>query len=190
MVLYDRLSWIGKVEFHFGKGCDFKLESVDACRKCCVSLMAVTSYQVNAPKVVYEDFEDETVLINLDSGNYYSFSESGALIWGRIVSGESIAFVIEYLQERFADAADIALSVEDFVRELVEENLIVKNSSGKAKNIKQAKAQIPSLARFEKPVLQKYSDMQDLLLLDPIHEVDEAGWPHALPPEPSTKPVE
>jgi hypothetical protein len=148
------------------------------------------TYRANAPKVVYEDFEDETVLINLDSGSYYSFSGSGALIWGRIVSGESIASVMEYLREHFPDATDIALSVEDFVRELVEENLIVKNSSGTAKNIKQAKAKIPSLAQFEKPVLQKYSDMQDLLLLDPIHEVDEAGWPHALPPEPSAKPVE
>jgi len=28
------------------------------------------------------------------------------------------------------------------------------------------------------------------LLLDPIHEVDETGWPHALPPEPSAKRVE
>jgi hypothetical protein len=36
-------------------------------------------------------------------------------------------------------------------------------------------------SKFEKPGLQKYSDMQDLLLLDPIHEVDEMGWPHALP---------
>ena len=147
-------------------------------------------YRANTPKVVYEAFEDETVLINLDNGNYYSFSGSGALIWDRIISGESIASVIEYLQGRFADATDIALSVENFVRELVKENLIAKDSSGTAKNIKPAKAQIPSLARFEKPVLQKYSDMQDLLLLDPIHEVDEMGWPHALPPEPSAKPVE
>ena len=148
------------------------------------------TYRVNAPKVIYEDFEDETVLINLDNGSYYNFSESGALIWGRIVSGESIASVIEYLQERLADADDIALLVEDFVRELVEENLIVKNSNRTTKNVKQGKAEIPTLARLEKPVLQKYSDMQDLLLLDPIHEVDEMGWPHALPPEPSAKPVE
>jgi len=145
--------------------------------------MAATSYQVNAPKVVYEAFEDETVLINLDSGNYYSFSESGALIWSRIISGESIASVIEYLQDRFPNTTDITVSVEDFVRELVEENLIVKNSSGIAKNVKQGKAEIPTLARFERPMLQKYSDMQDLLLLDPIHEVDEMGWPHALPPK-------
>ncbi len=152
--------------------------------------MAATSYRVNAPKVVYEAFEDETVLINLDSGNYYSFSGSGALIWDRIVSGESIASVIEYLQDRFPDATDVALSVEDFVRELIKENLIVKNSSGMAENMRQGKAEIPTLARFERPVLQKYSDMQDLLLLDPIHEVDEMGWPHTLPPKLSGKQVE
>ncbi len=30
-----------------------------------------------------------------------------------------------------------------------------------------------------KPRLETYSDMQDLILLDPVHEVDERGWPHA-----------
>jgi hypothetical protein len=32
-------------------------------------------------------------------------------------------------------------------------------------------------AAFVAPVLHKHTDMQDLLLLDPIHEVDETGWP-------------
>jgi hypothetical protein len=27
-------------------------------------------------------------------------------------------------------------------------------------------------------VLERYTDMQELLLLDPIHDVDESGWPH------------
>ena len=72
------------------------------------------NYRVNAPKVLYEAFEDETVLINLDSGNYYSFSGSGALIWEWIAAGESITAVIEHLQERFGDTTDIAPSVEEF----------------------------------------------------------------------------
>jgi hypothetical protein len=33
---------------------------------------------------------------------------------------------------------------------------------------------------WAEPVLDKYTDMQELLLLDPIHEVDDAGWPHTL----------
>ncbi|MBX3014591.1 MAG: hypothetical protein KF832_23935 [Caldilineaceae bacterium] len=31
---------------------------------------------------------------------------------------------------------------------------------------------------FETPVLNEFTDMQERLLLDPIHEVDHAGWPH------------
>jgi hypothetical protein len=36
-----------------------------------------------------------------------------------------------------------------------------------------AAATTPYLA----PVLNAYSDMKDLLLLDPIHDVAEEGWP-------------
>jgi Coenzyme PQQ synthesis protein D (PqqD) len=143
-------------------------------------------YRVNQPKVIFEAFEDETVLINLDSGNYYSFSGSGALIWDRIVRGDSVGSVIENLQERFRGRDGIASAVDDFVRELAEENLIIEDSSRAAKNVKQERIEIGALTQFERPVLQKYSDMQDLLLLDPIHEVDETGWPHALPPERET----
>ena len=32
------------------------------------------------------------------------------------------------------------------------------------------------------PVLEKFTDMQDLILLDPVHEVSERGWPHAAIP--------
>jgi hypothetical protein len=143
-------------------------------------------YSVNRPKVVYEAFEDETVLINLDSGNYYSLSGSGALIWDCIIRGDSLGSVIENLKEHFRGRDGIASAVDDFVRELAEENLIIEDSSRAAKNVKQERVEIGTLTQFERPVLQKYSDMQDLLLLDPIHEVDETGWPHALPPERDT----
>jgi hypothetical protein len=148
------------------------------------------NYRVNAPKVLYEAFEDETVLINLDSGNYYSFSGSGALIWDCVARGDSVGSVIQNLEERFGGRDGIAPAVEDFVRELVEENLIVEDSGGGVRNVKRATAKVFTPAQFERPAFQKYSDMQDLLLLDPIHEVDEMGWPHAAPPANNARPVE
>ena len=36
-------------------------------------------------------------------------------------------------------------------------------------------------AYYSKPILQKYTNMADLLLLNPIHEVDEQGWPQPAP---------
>jgi len=31
---------------------------------------------------------------------------------------------------------------------------------------------------FQMPVVERYTDMADLLLLDPIHDVNAEGWPH------------
>ena len=30
---------------------------------------------------------------------------------------------------------------------------------------------------FRAPQIRAYTDMQDLLMIDPIHDVDETGWP-------------
>ena len=41
-----------------------------------------------------------------------------------------------------------------------------------------------TISAFETPVLEKYTDMAELLLLDPIHDVDATGWPHPAPDRP------
>jgi hypothetical protein len=35
--------------------------------------------------------------------------------------------------------------------------------------------------QFVPPVLERYDDMEDLLLLDPVHDVDAQGWPQPAP---------
>ena len=34
---------------------------------------------------------------------------------------------------------------------------------------------------FVPPMLARFNNMSDLLLLDPIHDVDEQGWPRERP---------
>ncbi|MDI6809774.1 MAG: hypothetical protein QME66_12490 [Candidatus Eisenbacteria bacterium] len=34
-------------------------------------------FRVNQPNVIFEVFDDEVVIVNLDSGNYYSLDKSG-----------------------------------------------------------------------------------------------------------------
>jgi hypothetical protein len=40
---------------------------------------------------------------------------------------------------------------------------------------------------FQPPTLESYNDMQDLLLLDPIHDVDDMGWPQKAPDAQATR---
>jgi hypothetical protein len=37
---------------------------------------------------------------------------------------------------------------------------------------------LTSLQTWVTPQLIEYSDLQDLILVDPIHDVEESGWPN------------
>ena len=129
------------------------------------------------PKVLRECFEDEVVIINLENGNYYSLNGTGSEIWRELESGGSAeavaaAFVARYESPETA----IREGVESFLRDLEEQGLVTGTESvaGDAPAIQPP---VESKAAFELPELAVFSDMQDLLLLDPIHDVDESGWP-------------
>jgi hypothetical protein len=144
-------------------------------------------FRINKPSVVYEKFDDELVLINLDSGNYYSFEKSGADIWGFIQSGASEAEIIEGVSQRYAGSlATFEDAVKRFLSELKEEGLIVPDETQETENIKKPHNQnvLGSEMKkidFEPPVLSKFTNMQDFLLVDPIHEIDYTDWPKNKP---------
>ena len=70
--------------------------------------------------------------------------------------------------------AEIAAEVERFVEELISEQLIVPTDANGATGSEQ---DLILKTAFNSPTLQKFTDMQELLLVDPIHEVSEEGWP-------------
>jgi len=139
--------------------------------------------RINIPKVVHETIDGETVILNLDNGNYYSLIGTGAHIWDNVEKGATINDIIERLHRDYeAGNEDIEKEVNKFLSELMEENLTVPYGSDD--RIPSDHNQKETLTKsnkttFQTPVLNKYTDMQDLLLLDPIHDVDDnAGWPN------------
>ena len=141
-------------------------------------------YKINAPHIVHEIFEDkEAAIINLKSGNYYSLDPVGAFVWSHIDSGATVGEIVqEVLAQYEADVAEVSHAIAKFIDALQAEELITIASDGDGQAKRQA---ITSAANgngaktaFTAPVLERYNDMQELLLLDPIHEVDETGWPN------------
>ncbi|HLJ59355.1 MAG TPA: PqqD family protein [bacterium] len=144
-------------------------------------MITVLRFTVNTPTVVHEVFDDEVVIINLDTGVYYSVNGLAAEIWTRI-DGATAGGIIDDLASQYAMAAsDVEASVRPFLDELSAEGLIVPEQPGSRERGRDAApgaiTVAPRVPQFETPVLRKYNDMQELLLLDPIHEVDEVGWP-------------
>lgn len=147
-------------------------------------------FKVNTPTVTHETIDGEAVIINLDSGNYYSLVETGSLIWALVDKGASASEVQELVQQIYqGNAVEIDRGVQDLLTQLQQENLIVPVEGAPEVNLNELKQILPASNGLEKtafnpPSLNKYSDMQELLLLDPIHDVDEAGWPKPVPDPP------
>lgn len=135
------------------------------------------------PSTVHERFGDETVILNLDSGSYYSVEGSGTAIWSLVSGGASEAAILERMRADYAGNGDeIASATTKFLDQLVAESLVQPDTAvdGGDGEPASAAAGAPNPANaFSSPVLQKYTDMEEMLLLDPIHEVDEQGWPSA-----------
>jgi hypothetical protein len=136
------------------------------------------NFRVNTPTIVHETIDEEVVIINLDKGDYYSLVNTGTEIWLAIDQGLSGDSIVEIMLEQYeGDRAEIETAINDFITQLQQEELIV--SSEAEPTTTPPSPAVTEKKAFAVPMLQKYSDMQDLLLLDPIHEVDETGWPNA-----------
>jgi hypothetical protein len=132
---------------------------------------------VNSTHVVHETIDDETILIHLGTGVYYSLDASGSAVWRLAAAGVPAADIADALTAAHPEAAGVADGVRALVSRLAEEELLIPGHPDELP----AGVEVESIAgSFAAPVLQRYTDMQEFMLVDPLHEVDEqAGWPHA-----------
>jgi hypothetical protein len=141
-------------------------------------------FRINAPHIVHEIFEDhEAAIINLKSGNYYSLDPVGAFVWAHLERGASTGEIVEEILAHYdGESGDVTRELVRFLDALQAEELIVSQSEPapgpEQERVKPAANGNGSKVPFTPPIVERYNDMQELLLLDPIHEVDETGWPN------------
>ena len=112
-------------------------------------------FRVAAPEVIHQTIDGEVVLVHLTRGTYHSLRGSGALLFAPLVRGASMA--------------DLAA-------------MLAAGTDGEATRIEAAAGRptpSPSAKQpFEEPQVETFADLQDLLLTDPIHDVESRGWPN------------
>ena len=97
-----------------------------------------------------------------------------------IVDGVSVEEIIDVLTLKYVGDRKLILeAILNQVDELLKEGLIVvlEENDNVVKHQENLFDTCEKIS-FQVPVLEKFSDMEELLLLDPIHEVEESGWPH------------
>jgi Coenzyme PQQ synthesis protein D (PqqD) len=136
------------------------------------------SIELNAAEVVHETIDGEAILIHLGTGTYYSLDGVAAELWGVVAAGADRDGVLVAAQQRYeGDPEHVRASVNALIEELLGQGLLVQGPPAPAVDQPRLPAgQVP----FAEPELHTYTDMQEFMLVDPLHEVDEAaGWPHA-----------
>jgi hypothetical protein len=138
-------------------------------------------YLVDKSRVSHERLQDEVIIINMASGAYYSGSGTAADVWTLITQGASIAEVATTLASNYScDEKTVLSDVNKCVSVLVERGVVQESEGATRLNGEFA---LPEVARVKwaAPQFDEYTDMWDLIQLDPIHDVDDAGWPVASP---------
>jgi hypothetical protein len=137
-------------------------------------------YAILRPKVVDELMGDELVIINFDTGKYHGIRGVGVEVWHLLEAGLSVAELGAELSRRYRGIDDGArLAVGRFIAELERQRLIVSQAEGAPGPIHSPSEHDHDTTRaFAFPELDTRDDLQDYLALDPIHDVDERGWPN------------
>ena len=132
--------------------------------------MGNETFKINDSKIISETLEGETILINLETGHYYSLNKTATIVWEKIQSKASMVSIAGFFKGHEKD-------ISEFIESLVTGGLIIKANDSIASVNGSSTAGAIFDGDYIVPVMTKYDDMKEMLLADPIHDVDNAGWP-------------
>ena len=141
-------------------------------------------YRVNESKATHQTIDGEVIILSLERGHYYSLTGTAAEIWSGVERNLTTSQIAAELGASYdADRPRLEGAVQAFLDELGAEGLVLREPAPapieRSSPPLAAGRSVGSRLVFAKPTLEKYTELEELLQLDPIHEVDEAGWPAA-----------
>ncbi|MFC1771147.1 PqqD family protein [Candidatus Margulisiibacteriota bacterium] len=83
-------------------------------------------YIVNTDSVVHSNIDQETLLINMDSGFYYSLDKIGSFIWENLTQNTDFENIVSNIIKKFkVDNIIAEKDLKYFMQKLSKENIII-----------------------------------------------------------------
>ena len=137
-----------------------------------------TRYRTNEPRFVDETVDGEALVMDMVRGNYYSCDGASAVVFNGLKQGLDADAAADLLVGAYGIAPEqAATDVAAFVATLLAEELFVEAADREAPSTPVGPAPAPT-GTYDGLRLERFTDLADLILLDPVHDVSEAGWPH------------
>jgi hypothetical protein len=133
-----------------------------------------TGYAVASADIVSEDFDGEFVVLDLGSGRYYSMDAAASALWRAITAGVSLQALADAVE---STAGITAQAMHDYAEQLVAHGCLARSDAPASAPVDPAIVEALK-ASTGPPKVEMFSDLADLIMADPIHDVEEtAGWP-------------
>jgi len=124
------------------------------------------------PRLIADVFDEDVIIANLDTGTYYSLSGVATQILGELPFQDSSKVFNEIANKLQENSNEVISELNEYFKRMQDEEvIIVADSEAKSK-----KVTLKEPLKYMKSEFSTYTDLQELLLLDPIHEIDEDEW--------------
>ena len=140
-------------------------------------MTTIPSHPLRLPvdRVSAERVDGDVIAVNLAAGTYFSMSGTAADVWTAASSGtkaEQWLSALDHAYGRTCPREEIGLFIADCLRG----DLLIEADDGTITDV--TLPQDWDRSSWTAPRLEIFEDLRDLLLVDPVHEASDFGWPH------------
>jgi hypothetical protein len=138
--------------------------------------MLFRNFGIKTDSVSLERLNGEVIIISFSTGQFYSAKGSGADVLSMFKAGLPSESILQMLSAHYSTFEYEHSGLDLFISSLLEVGIIKET----IETIETETFQLPNdLARslWSKPELMTHDEIHGLLLVDPIHETNDEGWP-------------
>lgn len=140
----------------------------------------MASHRLNAPRFVDETVDGEALIMDMVTGAYYTCFGASTTAWEALKRGAEPPQVAAALAAAYpVELPEAEQDVERFLAELTQEEMLVPaDGPSNGATAEPAAGNGGPAGEYQPLAFERYTDLADLILLDPVHDVSDAGWPH------------
>lgn len=134
------------------------------------NITAETRLRINDDEVAAEIVDGEAVMINLGTGMYYTLAGTGCEAWAMVEQRLTLGEMSEALATCYRVApATVLTDLQRLAAELLDEGLVrvTSGDGGVVSRVDAARAPSAADSAYAPPELCRYTDMAEVLALDP-----------------------
>src|SRR5262245_36498635 len=126
-------------------------------------------YRSNAPRFADETLDGEALIMDMVKGTYFSCLGASAIAWNELKCGASVDEVADSLATTYRiSVRDASRDVERFLAALLAEEMLVEEADASQRPSPASLAQPVEPGEYSALDLERYTDLADLILLDPV----------------------